>query len=195
MPQALPQAPQFRALDARSRQERPHAFSPPVQEAAQVPPLQKGVGAAHPAPHVPQFAGSLARSTHAPSQRNAPSGHTQRPPTQLWLAAQTAPHAPQLRRSWSRDTHARAHAVRPALQDDAHTPRSQRGVGSAQATSQIPVAAGPGKSSACVPHATATSATIASAGATRPRLWSAIPSEAYLEGPAARHPSASSCAR
>jgi len=101
-----PQAPQW-VLDARRLLSHPLAAIPSqsarpvVHTRLQVPIVQVAVPPGplgQLRPHIPQCAGSLARSTHIPPQRVCPMGQgrsVHAPATQVCPAAQATPHAPQ----------------------------------------------------------------------------------------------------
>jgi hypothetical protein len=67
--------------------------------------LSQNCPAMHFVPHVPQFFGSLASTTHTPSQNVVPLRHWHWPLTHTWLLAQAWPHEPQLRLSLEKSAH------------------------------------------------------------------------------------------
>jgi hypothetical protein len=75
----------------------------------QAPPVHPAAALAkkHAWPHAPQFATSLAVSTHWPLQAVCSDKHVEMhcPPVQAVVAGQEVPHAPQLALSDARFTH------------------------------------------------------------------------------------------
>jgi hypothetical protein len=72
--------PQCRSLESVSTQLCLQAINAGAHDAAQTPLSQNGVVPLQRIPQPPQFAVSLAASTHAPAHVIVPLGHTQRPP-------------------------------------------------------------------------------------------------------------------
>jgi hypothetical protein len=91
----VPQPPQWEALERRSMQAPPQAVRPAEHEVVHSPLSHRGADAAHAAPHAPQFAGSVAGSTHPALQRRLPGEHVHVPELHTSLAPQRFSHAPQ----------------------------------------------------------------------------------------------------
>jgi hypothetical protein len=81
--QALPQAPQFIALVARSTQAPPQLVVPPAQVPCTQAPAEQIVPLAQALPHEPQLATSALRSTHDEPQAMRPVLQVQAPLVQL----------------------------------------------------------------------------------------------------------------
>jgi len=79
---------------------------------------------AHTQPHVPQWASSVLRFTHAPSQTDWPVGHWQTPEVQVAPVAHVVGHAPQWDSSLARSTQVEPH-VSGSVAGHVHVPASQ----------------------------------------------------------------------
>jgi hypothetical protein len=98
---------------------------PPTGQPEQTP-IEQVWPSAQRLPHAPQFAASLARTTHAFAQFAVPAGHEgpHAPAAHTWPIGQAAPHVPQLPGSVEVSTQMPPQFVVPTGQP-AQTPNAQ----------------------------------------------------------------------
>ncbi len=86
--------------------------------------MHTGVDPEHAVPQLPQFLGSVEKSTHAPLQRLVPGKHTHVPALQLSADGHVVVQEPQWLGSVCSSTHPPLQFDKPWLQLEEQTPRS-----------------------------------------------------------------------